>query len=272
MTIKVRNRFNIALFVISVSLLAVNAIHFIIAIKKYPVLPANFFLPDNNFSLRAFITYNPISVYISLFVFNIYVCVASFIMLHRFEKTQCMQISYFYTFLIACLAETVRLYIPLFNLEESFSLGLVILGRSTTFARLLAPLSILFSVIMCEAEQRQTLERDILLIVVVALFFSQIIPMNTAVIDRNFRVHIGYNTIVVSIEVFVDVVSFITLIIKNYINELSQKTAVGMFFIIAGFVLLINSFNFVLLAVATFSIFFGSILYLNTLHQQSQYD
>lgn len=254
MTIKTRNRFNNFIFIISLVVFVLNIVFFVYREINYSV------------------DYKSLSVYISLFFMGLYVCLTSLIMTHAFEKTQCTEICFFSCFLIACLAETSRLYIPMFDVGETSSLLLIVLGNFSAFARILTPLSFLFSVIMSGADQRQNLERNILLILVIALFFAVIIPQNTSIIEPTFRVHIGFDTTVVLIEILTNSCAVISLIIKNIQNGNSQRTAVGMTMVIAGFVLSVNSTTYVNMGLSVFFLTAGTYLYLSALHAQTMYD
>lgn len=271
MTIRSRNRFNNILFYVSLAFLLVNTGFFVFATLKSNLLDLPSFF--EGFSVRKlFFGYNRLVVFASLFFMNLYVVVVSRGMNHAFEKTQCTEISFFFCFLIACLAECSRFYIPVFAFENSFSSVLVFLGNVSAFARLAAPFSILAGVIMSGIEQRQNVERNMSMILILAVFIATILPMNTSVIEPNFRVHAGFDKIVVTIEVFIDTLAAITLFIYNLRDGNNQKTFFGLVLIIAGFVLNINSTNLFKFILSTVFFSAGSILYLKELHDRHLYD
>jgi len=269
MTIKTRTHLNFVLFIFSLIILVVNLVFFIMFYLRSPVR-INYY--DGKILKSIFFGYQPLSVYFSLFYMNLYVVLVSLIINHAFSKTQCTEISFFFCFLLACLAETVRFYIPVFSVDSTFSELLIVLGDFSLFARLLAPLSLLSAVIMTGMEQRQNLERNMILIIVLSLFIATVLPLNTSIIEKDFRVHIGYDRVVVIIEILIDSLAVISLFFFNLRDGYSQKTFFGMIMIIAGFVLSINSINFFLLILSIVLFSWGTSFYLKDLHDRYLYN
>ena len=146
MTIKTRNRLNLSLFVFSLVFLAANIIIFLFSLysKSYALDIYDSTSTHTSFLLR----YNPIIVIISLFFQIIYVCVTSFMLFRVFEKTQATDISYFFLFLISLIANSLRIWLPLFGMENTFTNLLLFCGNCVIFSKLLMPLSLLFAVVM----------------------------------------------------------------------------------------------------------------------------
>jgi len=259
---------NFSLFIVSLVILSVNVVFFCHYFFRTPI---ELNIVDGNFWHSFFFEYQQASVYASLFFMNLYVVVTSKVINNAFAKTNCTEIAFFFCFLIACLAETVRFYIPFFLVEKSFSEFLIILGDFSLFARILAPLAILSTVILSQSEERQNVERNMLTIIIVSLFIACVLPLNTSIIEKDFRVHAGFDTIVVTIEVLVDSIAVISLFFFNLRDGYSQITTLGLAMIIAGFVLSINSVNFFILILSLIFFIWGTVWYLKDLHERYLY-
>lgn len=268
MTIKTRNRLNFSLFLISLIILVINVVFFLHYYFKTPV-PLN--ITEGEFWHSLFFSYQPMAVYASLFFMNLYVVITAKMINNAFAKTNCTEISFFFCFLLACVAETVRFYIPMFSVGNSFSELLILLGNFSLFARILAPLSMLSAVIMTQVDERQNLERNMGLIIIISLFIAMVLPLNTGIIEKDFRVHAGFDRVVVMIEILVDSVAIISLFFFNLRDGYSQKTTIGLAMIIAGFVLSINSVNFFILILNLIFFTWGTIWYLKDLHDRYLY-
>lgn len=269
MTLKTRNRITFFLFLFSIVLLILNILFFIHCFFVHPV---PFYIFSENLLKGIFLEYQPGVIYLSLFFMNLYVVITSKCIRDAFVKTQCSEICFFLCFLTACLTESLRLYIPLVALDNQFSNTLIILGKISIFSRILAPLSLLFSVIMAGPEQRQNLEQNMLIIFFVSLMIAMILPLNTGIIEKDFRVHAGFNKIIVTFEIIFHSISVIILFINNKCERYNQKTTIGMAMIIAAFVLSINSYNMIILLVSLGFYIAGTMFYLKDLHNRYLFD
>ena len=266
MTIKTRNRLNISLFIFSLVFLAANIIIFILSLytKSFSL---DFF--EENISQKAFlIRYNPLVVIASLFFQIVYVCVTSFMLYRVFEKTQASDISYFFLFLISLIANSLRIWIPLFNMVNTYSNLLAFCGDCLVFSKLLMPLSLLFAVVMRDVEQRQDLEKNIFILLIGCIFFAKIIPLNTSNICLNFEVDYGYRTVIKVAAVLITLATLIALFFNNKQHFYTQLTTIGLGLIISGTFILFNSTNLLKLIFSFIFLLIGNILYLKELHKQ----
>lgn len=261
---------NYGLHLVSLVILILNVIFFTHRVFTHP-MP---FIRSEGHSLIYDLinTYEKGAVFLSLFFLNLYVVITSKVLATAFSKTQGSEPAFIFCFLVACLAETSRFYIPMFSIQNSFTEFLIFLGRISVFARILAPLALLFSVIMTDADQRQNLERNMILIIVMAMLVSFYLPLNTAVIEKDFRVHAGFDKIIVSIEVIIDVLAAIALFLRNLNENQSQKSTLGLMFLIAGFVININSYTYLLLFLGVLFYILGTVFYLKEIHDRNLYE
>lgn len=264
MTIKTRNRLNLSLFFFSLFFLAVNVLILILSIY------------NKSFSLAAYMSqggklltrYSPLVVLISLYFEIIYVCITSYMLYRVFEKTQATDISFFFLFLIALIANSVRIWIPLFNMNSTFSGLLVFCGNCILFSKLLVPISLLFSVVMSGADQRQNLEKNIFILLLGSIFFAQLLPLNTANICSNFEVDYSYRNVIKITSILIVAATLIALFVNNKQKFYTQLTTIGLACICTGTFILFNSTNILRFAMSIIFLFVGNFLYLRELHKQ----
>ena len=276
MTIKTRNKLNISLFILSLCFLIINVFILVFSIynkafsletytnQTFSAAQLAKFTERTNFLTK----YNPLVVIISLYYQLIYVCVTSLMLFHVFEKTQATDVSFFSVFLIALLANSVRIWLPLFNISSTFSNLLVFCGNLILFSKLLIPTSLLFSVVMSDADQRQDLEKNLFILILGNLFIAQIIPMNTPVICPNFEVDYSFRTVIRITSILIVLASLVALFFNNRQKYYTQLTTIGLACIGAGTYILLNSVNILRLCLSFAFMLAGNILYLKELHKQ----
>lgn len=270
MTVKTRNRLSLGLFVIAISIFAFDALILVLKILRNDFDISS--LPDYGMG-RGFLTnYNPYFVIAALFVQILYVITTSFLLFRIFEKTQASEIVYFHLFLVSCLIDSFRLWVPLFNAFNSYSNLLVFCGNAVVFAKLLIPFSLLFTVYMGDVEKRQDIEKNIFILFCTAFFFAYYIPLNTAITKPNFSVDYSFSTILNITTAVIIVSCTVHLFIQNYHNRRSQKTAFGYPLLFVGMSILFHSVSILYFIIAIPTLTVGTILYLKGLHNQYLWD
>lgn len=266
MTIKTRNKLNLSLCIFAILSTCFNA--FILFLSIYRgTFSLDLYLKQvtkTNFLTQ----YNPFFVLISLYFQILYVCLTSFMLYRVFEKTKASDIIFIFLFLIAHIANTFRIWIPLFNLGATYSGLLMFCGNAILFSKLLIPLSLLYSVIMSSDDQRQDLEKNIFLLLLVCIFFAITIPLNTANVCLNFEVDYGYRKVIDITSVLIIIATLIAMFFNNRRKMYTQITTIGLAFISIGTYILINTINILRLALAVIFLTLGNILYLKELHKQ----
>lgn len=266
MTIKNRNRLNLSLFIFSLVFLAANTVILLFVLYKnsFSALPG--LQPSEGANLLT--RYNPVIVLASLFFQIIYVCVTSFMLYRVFEKTQASDIVYIFLFLIALIANSLRILIFLFDMANTYSNLFVFCGNAVLFSKLLVPLSILFSVVKSGTEQRQDLEKNIFLLLLGCIFFAQIIPLNTANICSNYEIDYGFRSTIRITSVIVILATLVALFYNNRQKLYTQITTIGLALICSGTFILFNSINIIRLCLSFVLLLAGNIMYLKELHKQ----
>lgn len=268
MTIKTRNKLNLSLFFFSLVFLLANITLLLISLYSNSfTLDFSSYTSDNPHSFFL-IKYNPTIVLISLYFQIVYVCVTSFMLYRVFEKTQASDISYFFVFLIALIANSLRLWIPLLNLEKTYSGLFRFCGNCVLFSKMLVPVSLFFSVVMAGVEQRQELEKNIFILLLGCILFSQFIPLNTSKLCSNFEIDYSYRNAIKVSSILIIIATLIALFFNNKHRLYTQLTTLGLGLISTGTFVLFNSTSIFLLGLSFLLLLFGNIFYLKELHKQ----
>ena len=227
-------------------------------------------LPDvytKGLSKSFLLRYNPLCVYAGIFVLMIYICLTSLIIYHSFEKTQAPDIVFFLIFLLACLCDTTRIFVALFKLSGTFSLFLLRVGNIHLFARLLAPLALMGNTVMNSDELKQNTDRNCIILIIISLFFAEVIPLNTAVILPNYSISYGYVKAIRSFAMLTCVVSAVSLFYTNRKNEYKQIMTIGFVLLCIGYTLLFYCYNIATLVSGMLLLGSGTYIYLNEVHK-----
>ncbi len=266
---KIKTRNNIITFFMFISLAVFLTLGILCGIQIYS---GNFHIPENNpymIMQKSFLTrMNFQAVVISIFILILY-SFAFFLYLNiSFEKTQSTEIIYFSLFLTGCLVEGIRILFPLMNLWTSSSISMIFITKILLLARFFSPLCLLFLVIYSSYESRQYVEQN-----VVILFFSAAggaicCPLNTNSVLPIGYIQTGLQNQFFFLRIIILLIALISLIIKTNQAHLNHKYAIGFAFLIIGYLMLIQTYNFALLFSGTAFLISGTILFLKDLHSQ----
>lgn len=263
MTIKVRNRINIGLFILSTVILICNIIYLIFGFSHNN--PSFDIFSNKKYFLTQYSYIIPI---ISIIFLNLYVSVTSYALYRSFEKTQAANIIYFNLFLIGCLLDCIRLYIPNFHAYGTYSKLLINFGNIIVCSRLLIPIALLYTIIVDDVDKRHNTEQNLFIILLSTTFFAEIIPINTGRLNPNFTIDFSLKNILNLYLFIILIASIISIFINNYRNQNSQKTSFGFLFICIGLLFIFSSTNLIKLIIAIISMIFGTFYYLHELHKQ----
>ena len=265
MTIRFRNRITLAFFIIAVSCLMLGTFFTLYQFfSKGIVLPEIYTM---DLSDKLIFRYYPVCTFTGIFILLLYICITTLILFHSFEKTQAPDIVFFLLFLFACLCDTSRLLVPVFQLSGTFSRFLLKVGNINLFARLLAPLALMGNTLMSTDEFRQSTDRNCLILIITAMFFAEMLPLNTAVILPNFCISYGYQKAVRGFSLLLCLVSAIALFRTNSKNEYKQIMTLGFLLLSIGYSLMFYSFNIASLVAGTILLGGGTYIYLNEVHK-----
>ena len=265
MTIRFRNRMTLIFFIIEVSCLILGTFFTLYQFFSDKLIVPEVYqqFPSDNILLR----YNPICSFAGIFILLVYICITTLIIYHSFEKTQAPDIVFFLLFLVACLCDSSRLIVPVFRISGTFSLFLLKIGNIHLFARLLAPLALMGNTVMISDEFRQSTDRNCIILIIISMFFAEIIPLNTAVILPNFGISYGYVKAIRWFSFLICLVSTISLFFTNKKNEYKQIMTIGFIMLCIGYTLIFYCYNIITLAGAILLLGSGTYHYLNEVHK-----
>ena len=114
---------------------------------------------------------------------------------------------------------------------------------------------------------RQSTDRNSIILIIISMFFAEIIPLNTAVILPNFCISYGYVKAIRIFSLIICLVSTISLFCTNRKNEYKQIMTIGFLILCIGYTLIFYCFNIVTLAAGIIFLGSGTFLYLNEVHK-----
>lgn len=266
MTLKFRNRVFIFLLCMSLLIFFFSLASFFYLVINNVKTPENF-LQDFDL-IPGLCPYNKIASFISILVFPLFAAIFCFAILQGFEKTAALEIQFFTGFVISCLLESVRFFIPMLELWNSYSEFVKFIGKIIIAGRILAPLSFLFSIIFSSSDQRQNSERNMFILFLSAALLGFCYPINTAAITSNFSIAWGYKGLFIAIRFVFFACTVITILQSAYISSTKEMYvkafSAPLFFL--GYALLCSTDSFFELAVSVSSMITGAIIYLAAIH------
>lgn len=269
MTLKRRNVLLISLFILGLAVVILYAAFFIASLLNGGLYP-----PENPVRFLEFKKENFLNAYkfpvsfASIIIFVLYAPVCSFIVWQGFEKTQTTEIVYFAVFILGCFLDGTRFILPVFGLWKTYSVLMIFIGRCVFAGRFLSVFALLFAAVLSDSDERQNIERNCALLILVAVFCALLIPLNTSLITSTCTVWWGYRDLVSWIRIAVAAVTVITILINAYIKDSRElmHNAIGYTVLISGYSLLQIADNFLFLIPAVILFAGGSFLYLKSLH------
>lgn len=265
MTLRNRNRINISLLTLSLIVLFSY-----LSITVFRIVDHSFELPvfSNEISDNFLIGFHPISVFIAIYIEILFACGLSYFILHNFEKTQSADIIFFYLLIFACICDSSRFYIPMFNLTRTYTKAMFTIGSVILFGRLLAPLSFFAIATMTDESQFQDIERNCFIILILSLFFAIAIPINITKIYEDYSIAYSFRKTINSFTVVLMILNVGVIYFKNKDHAHSQKTTIGFALLSFGIIILFTCTILFHLILAVVTICSGAYIYLTDLHSQ----
>lgn len=272
MTLKARNRILILFFLLALLDTLLNAGLFIRSIMAETLS----FPPDADIERQIallsrldLLAYEPLAVCISCLAFNAYALLTTLIIYLSFEKTQALETIYFLGFLLSCLAESTRLFIPVYALAQDAPASLAVLTRIVIGARMLAPLSFLFAELFSDTESRLFVERNLVIMLLASIFMGLLMPLHTGGYSSIFTYQWGIQDIFHLSRLLMVAATLLAIICKiaaNYSTETIHE-GIGFLISICGYFILCNSDAYILVIVGAGALFIGTVYYLRSMHQ-----
>ena len=270
MTLKTRNRLYFVFFLIASLVFLFYMVFLAYAFFSHGITPPENYIRTLKLASKiSFLPYSFSAVLFSLIAFSLYVPITSFVIYESFEKTQCLEVIYFAAFLIGCLLECMRFFVPLFELWKSYSAFLMFIGNSVITGRLLCVLSLLFASLFSETEQRQNAERNFVILLSASVICGFLVPLNTTQTTSTCMVLWGYRNVffVIRLSLFLAAVS---VLIVNAIRKSSKDlryTSVGVTLLYIGYSFLCSADNYVYFILGSVLLIAGTFMYLHSIHR-----
>ena len=265
MTIKARNRLTFIFSIVSFVIFLV-----LLFITLYQVFAKKLSLPivyTEQISKAKLLTYNPACVIINIFIELFFVSLTSYIIFRSFEKTQAPDMLFFLLFLFACLCDGSRILVPLLGISDTLSLLSIRVGSISLLARFLAPLSLFGATVLSTEDFKQNTESNTLILLIVAMFFSYLVPINTTAIKPNFCISYAYVKIIKTFSVILCLISAFCVFIQALKNEYKANIVIGFMILCSGYMVTFGSYSILSTILSPLLLGFGSAIYLSEIHK-----
>ena len=269
MTLKNKNRVFLFLFGLSSLNFLLDAAAFCIALISHSLQP-----PDGG--IRAFVLlpkaflcpYSFASVMLGILFFSAFAAFLSIAVFKGFEHTPSLEILFFSGFVVSCMLESVRLFLPVFRVLETNSRALIVLGRVIIASRFLAPASFFFAEIFSSTEELQNAQRNILFLLAATCAFAFFYPVNTLQLTTSCTVLWGFKGFFAAFRTFIFAVTIFTVLVDAYTQQVKwiYVKAVGLVVLFSGYALMCSVDCWLELCLAAALLGIGSLLYLKSVH------
>jgi hypothetical protein len=273
MTLKVRNRLLLILFLFAVCCGIINTLLFIrcltqgsFSTKMISELSREM-LPD--LFKTTFMPYSPQATAVAIIFFNAYIIASIALIYSNFEKTQAIEIIFFGGFLAGCMCEGLRL-IPVFmNIWKSDTLSIAIITRFALGGRILAVAALFFSVMFSTPENRQYVERNFLIMLAISLMTACCIPLNNVRFITQFIVPWGMEKEFFLLRLALIVACTIALANKALTNKSKEMfhEIIGIIMLYTGHGLLYQADSYTLAGIGAVVLSAGTVFYMRTMHK-----
>lgn len=269
MTLKTRNRLFVVLLGISLLCIVAAAVALLTAFTHHAIVPPTAYRVPSFTARLPLAGYHFSATMLAIAVLVLYVPVVLALLLLAFENTQTSELLFFATFLLGCLCEGSRLLIPLFALGESFSQLQLFMGRALFVGRMLAPLSFVGAAILSDSDQRQDLERNVLIIIAAAILTALAVPLNTAQVTTACTITWGFPRLFTAMRALFVVTAVVSFWLNGWRHDTAElrHIALASLLVLCGYQLLACADNFVFLIIGLALLSMGTYLLLTKLHK-----
>lgn len=271
MTLKTRNKLLFVLMIIGFSVAVLALISVLIA-----GINGKLFLPQISqvertlqiFPNSILFKYNSYASLAGIFLFAAAAPILSGIIIKGFAKTPSLEIVFFSAFIISFITEELRFFIPLTGITRAYEKYLMFQTKIIMGGRILGSLSLLFSFCFNKLEQRQNMERNFLILVLISILGGVLMPLDSTKITSTFTVLCGYRKMffIFNLFIFLATVALILIDILVKKNSDLKKVLLGYVILICGYFILQNTDCWLEFGIATLLLSFGSYTYLHAIH------
>lgn len=271
MTLNTRNKllfiFTIFSGILCIGLLIIYLIHVI----SNKLITLSFFSLDN--IIKLILEPSKTIPLLSTLILLIFVPTISYISLRIFEKTQAPEAIYFDVFILGVFFTSLQILIHIFSLENSLSLLHLTISKTAFAGQIAVLLSFLFSSIFSNDDQIQIAEKNFYIILIISFFLSNFIPLNLANKSENILTALGFSkqfTFLLPISILCTFFSFLFYNPKQG-KKKNYAIPIAYLMLITGFFILCFSISFIFMVIGSILFFWGTLIYLRTIHDYYLY-
>ena len=219
---------------------------------------------SNSFLLR----YSPNSVLLACFLMLFYVPAVSGVILVYFEKTNLQEISYFGIFLLSCLAEGLRITVPIFSLWKDNTILMMNISRLVFFSRITSSLIMLTIALFCQNSREHHTTRSNLFILLFISILTCVIPINSMQILSTCFYPYAYYKSFIFLRLLIIVLTVFTYFITSSKYGIFEykKSAIYTLMIMTGQFFLQEGDSVLYIITGGCLFYFGTYLYLKNIH------
>lgn len=185
----------------------------------------------------------------------------------EFEKTQSAEVVYFLLFLLALLAECLRLAFILTDLWTLTTTDKIIMTKALLAFRIIAPMSLLFAVIFNKGASRDAIEQNSFLLIVAAFFIAYIYPINTQSSEQLGNFRCAYSTLFMVARYAIFVMAVASQIIDFLRDPMKYTFPFALTLLCTGYMLLGKADTLWMTVTGSVLLFIGGIFYLKDVHK-----
>lgn len=217
---------------------------------------------SNSLTVKTFI-FSSISLFsiIAISFLGLYPLICGLLIKYSFGKTQASEIMYFVGFLFGCLLELLRLFIPILNLWNSFSLFVIVIGKIVFAGRLITIFSFLLASIFPREVQGHEPERYLIFLTLFSLFFAVFVPVKAGEILDSISPQTGFSSTFSAINISIFIITCISMFFTD-----RKENIFPYILLILGYTFLVYANNFCLLVFGILFLSFGTFHYLVKIH------
>ena len=268
MTLKTRNRYTLTFSTFFLFFSLFTCAYFVYRMNS--VIKGESFL-NYGVLLKDASLFSPcyLAVALSCLFMALYIPAISFYIYARFEKTPSSEVAYLILFLLGCLPEFARLFIPLETVQKNLPSFLVIAGRALFWGRTLSVVSLFAASIFSSKSKGLETEQNIIVLLVFSLALANIVPVNTTKITPSFSIEIGWNNFVQLTYAVAIILTAASYAVNAALNENSLyiRMGIGIFCIEFGCFILNTSAVLAFSAVGAILLIVGTMRALSALHK-----
>ena len=270
MTIATRNRLIRSAIVFSAifSVIAVTCVILLITRLSLPLTMSGTRQLSILDSFKLF-PYSPIASLLGLAFFPLFSLFFLIYLLFTFEKTQTVEITFFAASIFIVSLESLRLFIPLYQLHLFSGFFSMTISRISLFSRIFFILSLLSSGIFSTGQTIQKLGSGLFLLVFVSFSLSNAIPVNSGNNSSNFLSLPGYPGTLSFLFVILCLLTALSYIIlgKNRSSKDYSLLSLASTMLLAGYSTLAFCDSWIFFIVGETLFFLGTWMFLGRMHR-----